>query len=512
MAQAIMVLGTASDVGKSVIAAALCRLLHRRGIRVAPFKAQNMSLNSFVTVEGGEMGRAQVVQAQACGLQPHVDMNPILLKPEADNCSQVIVHGKVWGKHDARNYFARHDELFPFVQESYARLASAYDVIVIEGAGSAAEINLRDKDLVNWPVAHMADAEVFLVADIDRGGVFAQVIGTLDLLRPEERRRVQGIVINKFRGDASLFADGVSFIESRTKLPVLGVVPFMRELELDQEDAVTLDQRRHVDFAPDKVNIAVVLLPHMSNFSDFAALVAEPDVNLRYAAAPEKLAGADAVILPGSKSTVADLDYLDEKSFRASLAAHVAAGGELIGLCGGLQLLGRNIRDPFHVESGGTRTGFAFLDIDTELTDHKTTVQVEAIPLWLNAGDAGAVQGYEIHMGQTTLGAVAPSFSIFSESENLLATPRLDGAIDREQLIWGTYIHGVFDRPAFRRQWLNRLRQRKSLAPLALAESQSVNRRMASAIDNWADHFEQNINLQLVLDCLGRQNGGKINL
>jgi adenosylcobyric acid synthase len=512
MAQAIMVQGTASDVGKSVIAAAICRLLHRRGIRVAPFKGQNMSLNSFVTIDGGEMGRAQVVQAQACGLQPHVDMNPILLKPEADNCSQVIVHGKVWGKYDARNFFARHDKLFPFVNECYARLASAYDVIVIEGAGSAAEINLRDKDLVNWPVAHMADAEVFLIADIDRGGVFAQVIGTLDLLRPEERRRVKGIVINKFRGDASLFADGVSFIESRTKLPVLGVVPFMRGLDLDQEDSVPLDQRRHVDFTPDKVNIAVALLPHMSNFTDFTALAAEPDVNLRYAAAPGELVGADAVIIPGSKSTVADLDYLEQKNFRAALAAHVESGGELIGLCGGYQMLGRNIRDPFHIESSGTRTGFAFLDIDTELTEIKTTVQVEATPLWLDTGDDGAVQGYEIHMGQTTLGAVAPSFRILAESENQLATPRLEGAINRERLVWGTYIHGVFDQPAFRRQWLNRLRQRKSLAPLALAESQSVNRRLASVIDDWADHFEQNINLQLILSTIGRQNVAKANL
>jgi adenosylcobyric acid synthase len=242
----------------------------------------------------------------------------------------------------------------------------------------------------------------------------------------------------------------------------------------------------------------------MSNFSDFTALAAEPDVILRYIGAPAELAGADAVIIPGSKSTAADLDYLDEKKFRAAIAVHVESGGELIGLCGGLQMLGRNIRDPFHVESGGTSSGFAFLDIDTELTEHKTTAQIEATPLWLDAGDAAAVQGYEIHMGRTTRGAVAPSFRIFSESENQLAAPRLDGAINRERLIWGTYIHGVFDRPAFRRQWLNRLRQRKSLAPLALAQSQIVNQRLASAIDDWADHFEQNINLQPILGAIGR--------
>ena len=503
MAQALMVLGTASDVGKSVIAAALCRLLHRRGFRVAPFKAQNMSLNSFVTSDGGEMGRAQVVQAQACGLAPHVDMNPILLKPEADNCSQVIVQGKVWGKYDAKNYFARHDELFAFVKECYARLAAAHDVIVIEGAGSAAEINLRDKDLVNWPIAHLADAQVLLVADIDRGGVFAQAIGTLDLLQPEERWRVKGIVINKFRGDVSLFDDGVRFIEDRTKIPILGVVPFMRSLELDQEDAVPLDQRRHVEFSPDKVNIAVVLLPHMSNFSDFAALAAEADVALRYAAEPNDLTGADVVILPGSKSTVSDLNYLAEKNFRPALASHIEGGGEVIGLCGGYQMLGREIRDPLHVESGGTCHSFAFLDIASELSEQKTTVQVEATPLWL---DASGVKGYEIHMGRTTLGAETPSFQVVAEAGTALAAPRFDGAMNHDQRIWGTYIHGIFDQPQFRRHWLNRLRQRKSLAPLALAESQSVTRRLDSAIDRWADHFAQNVNLQLILNGLNAKN------
>ena len=296
MVKAIMVMGTASDVGKSVVAAGLCRIFHRAGIDVAPFKAQNMSLNSFVTSDGGEMGRAQVVQAEACGLPPHVDMNPILLKPEADNCSQVIVHGKVWGKHQGRSYFARRDELFRFVQESYRRLAQHHDFIVIEGAGSAAEVNLRDKDIVNWPVAEMADARVLLVADIDRGGVFAQVIGTLDLLCAEERHRVMGIVVNKFRGDLELFADGVRFLEERARLPVLGVLPFLRDLDLDQEDSVEIERRQHVPFTADKVNVAVVLLPHMSNFTDFNSLGAESDVALRYARSPAELSGADAVI------------------------------------------------------------------------------------------------------------------------------------------------------------------------------------------------------------------------
>ena len=283
-ARAIAVLGTGSDVGKSVIAAGLCRLLARRGVRVAPFKAQNMSLNSFVTMEGGEMGRAQVLQAQACGLAPHVDMNPILLKPESDRGSQVIVHGKVWGRYDARSYFQQKRELSRFVTESYERLAGAYEVIVIEGAGSAAEMNLRDRDIVNWPVVELAEAAVVLVADIDRGGVFAQVIGTLDLLSPDERRRVLGVVVNKFRGDPRLFADGVAFLEARTGVPVLGILPFMRDLELDQEDSVEVERSRQAPFTAQTVNVAVVLLPRMSNFTDFNALGAESDVVVRYVA------------------------------------------------------------------------------------------------------------------------------------------------------------------------------------------------------------------------------------
>ncbi|MGB5057018.1 MAG: cobyric acid synthase, partial [Nitrospirales bacterium] len=256
MKRALAILGTGSDVGKSLVTAGLCRLLHRAGVRVAPFKAQNMSLNSFVTTDGGEMGRAQVLQAQACGLAPHVDMNPILLKPEADAKSQVIVQGQVWRSQNARDYFERKSNLFEFVKGSYDRLSKQYDVMVIEGAGSAAEMNLRDRDIVNWPMVEMADASVVLVADIDRGGVFAQVIGTMDLLASEERQRVIGVVINKFRGDLTLFKDGVTIIEERTGVPVLGVLPYLRNLELDQEDSVDIDRLRKTSFEADTVNIA----------------------------------------------------------------------------------------------------------------------------------------------------------------------------------------------------------------------------------------------------------------
>ncbi|MGZ9159211.1 MAG: cobyric acid synthase, partial [Nitrospira sp.] len=364
---AIAILGTGSDVGKSMIVSGLCRLLRRDGFRVAPFKAQNMSLNSFVTPEGGEIGRAQALQAEACGIPPHVDMNPILLKPESNSRSQVIVQGRVLATLDAQAYFARpHDsDLSRAVRESYERLASQYEVIVIEGAGSAAEVNLRDRDLVNWPVVEMADAQVVLVGDIDRGGVFAQIIGTLDLIAPEERARVCGIIINKFRGDLSLFADGVHFISERTGIPVLGVLPFLRDLSLDQEDSLDVERGRPVHFSADRINIAVLLVPHMSNFTDFNALAEESDVRLRYAASPKEATGADVILLPGTKTTLADLGYLREKGFEALIHHHVERGGELVGICGGYQMLGRQIADPEGVEGGGSGQGFGLLHLTT---------------------------------------------------------------------------------------------------------------------------------------------------
>lgn len=501
-----MVMGTASDVGKSVVAAGICRLLYRRGVRVAPFKAQNMSLNSFVTAEGGEMGRAQVLQARACGLLPHVDMNPILLKPEADNRSQVVVNGSVWGTHDAQSYFGRRQVLFHHVRESYERLSGVYDAIVIEGAGSAAEINLRDRDIVNWPVAVMADAGVVLVADIDRGGVFAQIIGTIDLLSPEERRRVVGIVVNKFRGDLTLFSDGVAFIAQHTHIPILGVVPFFRDIQLDQEDSLDLERPGRIEFTKDKVNVAVVLLPRMSNFTDFNVLAAEPDVAVCYAASPSDLTGADVVVLPGSKNTVADLHYLEQAGFGPIIAACVDAGAELVGVCGGYQMLGREIADPFGVEAGGHRQALGFLDVVTELTTQKTTQQVEAMPLYsekeLNESDI--VRGYEIHMGRTQRGRVSPCFRILQRNgrSGKDLPSHEEGAISEDHRVWGTYIHGVFDGPGFRRSWLNRVRRRKGLAPLPFEVSFGVSKHLAAAIDRWADHLEQHLKLEPIFTTL----------
>ncbi|MDH3503020.1 MAG: cobyric acid synthase [Nitrospirota bacterium] len=505
--KSIAILGTGSDVGKSLVTAGLCRLLHRAGVSVAPFKAQNMSLNSFVTPDGGEMGRAQVLQAHACGLAPHVDMNPILLKPEADAKSQVIVQGKVWGSQQARDYFERKSQLFEFVKGSYDRLSRQYEVIVIEGAGSAAEMNLRDRDIVNWPVVEMADAAVVLVADIDRGGVFAQVIGTMDLLAPEERRRVIGVVINKFRGDLTLFEDGVKIIEERIGVPVLGVLPYLRNLELDQEDSVDIERFRMTPFEEGTVNIAVVLLPHMSNFTDFNQLAAESDVALRYVASSQELHGADAVVLPGSKTTITDLEYLQKAGFDEALLTHVQRGGEIMGVCGGFQMLGKEITDPQHVETGGSSKGLGFLQVKTELLAHKKTVQVRARSLLESWGYECLVEGYEIHMGATKGAKSIPScFRVLTgqadrSSED--SETRVDGAMSLDGRVWGTYIHGVFDQPGFRRQWLNRVRGRKGLAPLEMEISEVVSQRLSRAVDRWADHLEAHLDVYPIFSALG---------
>jgi adenosylcobyric acid synthase len=503
MARALAVLGTGSDVGKSLITAGICRLLHRNRVRVAPFKAQNMSLNSFVTPDGHEIGRAQALQAEACGIPPHVDMNPILLKPESDSCSQVVVQGKVFAKRDASAYCSDRQLLWSVVSDSYTRLAGQYEVVVIEGAGSAAEINLRERDLVNWPVVKLADAQVLLVADIDRGGVFAQVIGTLDLLEPAERARVCGVIINKFRGDAKLFTDGVEFLESRNGIPVLGVVPFLHDLMLDQEDSLDLVRNQQASFASGRINIAVILLPHMSNFTDFNILAAEEDVALRYVSAPSALVDADIVIIPGSKSTLADLCYLREKGFVPLLDIHLQGRREVIGICGGYQMLGRQIADPHCIEQGGTGIGLSYLNVETELKQTKYTTQVEACPTDCFPTGHGLVRGYQIHMGVTLRLDERPCFRVRAHSglggdahpSNAPHQEEFDGAIRKDGLVWGTYIHGVFDEPDFRRAWLNCARRRKRLPPLALRASQSVTFRLQGELDRWADHLSTHVNL-----------------
>ncbi|MDE3049591.1 MAG: cobyric acid synthase [Nitrospirota bacterium] len=510
-ARGIAILGTGSDVGKSLIVAGFCRLLSRRGVRVAPFKAQNMALNSFVTFEGGEIGRAQALQAQACGIEPTVDMNPILLKPESDSRSQVVVRGNVYETLDALAYFERKETLFNIVRECYARLAREYECVVIEGAGSAAEINLRDRDMVNWPVVELADASVVLVADIDRGGVFAQIIGTLDLLAPHERQRVRGVIVNKFRGDRRLFEDGVRMLESRTDLPVLGVVPFLRDLRLDQEDSLDLARSRSVQFKPDLINVVVVLLPRMSNFTDFNTLAAEKDVALRFAASPEDLRGADVVMLPGSKNTLDDLDYLVTSGFPGALASHVYGGSELVGICGGYQMLGQAIADPKGLERGGTSRGLGFLDVMTELDAPKICRQVCATSLLHGVEQHKPVRGYEIHMGRISRGAVNPCFQI-EASETLEGNARGDeGAASENDLVWGTSIHGLFDQAGFRRGWLNRARNWKGLPPVSPRESELVTTQLRAELDRWADHLEQYVSMDAIYSVFeGRSRRGSV--
>jgi len=506
-AEALAILGTGSDVGKSVVTAGICRLLSRSGIRVAPFKAQNMSLNSFVTPEGLEIGRAQALQATACGIAPHVDMNPILLKPESDRCSQVVVLGRAFAKQAASAYFDGRRTLWSVVEDSYARLASRYEMMVIEGAGSAAEVNLRKQDLVNWPVVKMANAHVLLVADIDRGGVFAQILGTLDLLEPDERDRVCGVVVNKFRGDAKPFTDGVRFLESRGGVPVLGVIPYLHDLMLDQEDSLGHVTSQGARFASDRVNIAVVLLPHMSNFTDFNILSAEKDVALRYASTPAMLSDADIVIIPGSKSTVADLSYLREKGFVPFLEQHHQHEREMVGICGGYQMLGRTIADPDHVEQGGTSSGLGFLNIETTLLGTKYTRQVEARPTGEFMPESTPVRGYEVHMGVTLRAKELPCFTVYSPtaqgqkvpSRVTMSEEAYDGAVRSDGLVWGTYIHGVFDEPEFRRSWLNRVRRRKRLSPLPGFVSRLTSTRLQNELDRWADHVARHLDISRLL-------------
>jgi adenosylcobyric acid synthase len=460
-----MILGAGSDVGKSILVAALCRIFRQEGIRVAPFKAQNMALNSFITPEGGEMGRAQVVQAQAAGLTPQVDMNPILLKPCSDVGSQVIVHGRVYGNLAAREYYEHKPRLVRKVMESYRRLAADYDLIVLEGAGSAVELNLKKNDLVNFSMAKRADAAVLLVADIDRGGVFAATIGTHHLLTRAERRRLQGFIINKFRGDISLFDTGVRIIEARTRKRVLGVVPFLKDLVLPQEDSVALERKmgQAAAAAAHGVQIGIIRLPHISNYTDFDPLEQEPGVSVRYLDHRRALADLDLLILPGTKNTIADLLYLEQTGLAGKIKRYAQGGGRVIGICGGFQILGQWVRDPMGVEGNLPEArGLGLLPLITTMAGEKTTTQVEAKFLGLeNRGPH--VAGYEIHMGRTEpVGEGQPVFRI--ERRLLESVDLVDGWASTDFRIWGSYIHGLFDRDAFRRAWLADLRRERGLS------------------------------------------------
>jgi adenosylcobyric acid synthase len=463
-ARVIMVQGTASSAGKSVIVAALCRIFRQDGRRVAPFKAQNMALNSFITAEGGEIGRAQVVQAEAAGVAPTVDMNPVLLKPTSDAGCQVIVMGRVARNISARDYYSYTPSLLETVTAALERLRATYDVIVIEGAGSPAEINLKDREIANMRIAGIAGAPVLLAGDIDRGGVFASLVGTLELLDEKEQRYVKGLIINKFRGDVSLLQPALDFLEKRTGRPVLGVIPYFRDIRLAQEDSVYLDERQ-AGPAGD-LEIAVIRLPHISNYDDFDPFE-EEGVRVNYVHRRSGLGDPHLIIIPGTKSTVADLAYLRESGLADIILAKARAGTPVVGVCGGYQMLGEKIMDPHRVESLEAEVaGLGLLPVATEFAPEKSTRQVRATVLadyGLLAGAAGIeVSGYEIHMGQSRSEPGAPVFRVG-------ATPAgpadyTDGVLDAGGLIFGTYLHGLFHNDAFRRVFLNNLRRRHGLA------------------------------------------------
>ena len=465
-ARAIMVLGTSSHVGKSLITAALCRIFADMGVRVAPFKSQNMSLNSAATIEGLEIGRAQALQAEAARIPASVHMNPILLKPSGNMSSQVVVRGKVWGNVSASNYHLRRvEELMPVVRESYGTLAAQYDVIILEGAGSPAEINLKQHDIVNMRMAELADASCLLIGDIDRGGVFASLFGTVHLLEPSEQSRIKGLVINKFRGDVDLLLPGLRMIEQRLDKPCLGVIPYLPDLLLEEEDSLGLPSSQQSDWmadqSPDRpLRIAVVALPSFSNFTDFDALQQEPSVSLRFCRTPGQLGLADLVILPGSKQTASDLLWMIGQGLASAIATH-AQRSLLFGICGGMQMLGTAIADPHGMEHEHDVEALGLLPFSTRMSSSKVTRQAHgqlATPCFFGQPAAALpLSGYEIHLGETIYHGQPGHFAVLHDGTH-------DGCASPDGRILATYLHGIFDDDVFRHALIASARAFHSLA------------------------------------------------
>lgn len=441
-----MIQGTTSDAGKSTLVAGICRVLYRRGMKVAPFKPQNMALNSAVTSDGGEIGRAQAVQAQACGLAPHTDMNPVLLKPNSDTGCQVIIHGKVLGNQEASAYHDYKKTAMQAVLASYQRLSTQYDYLVVEGAGSPAEINLREGDIANMGFAEAVDCPVILIADIDRGGVFAHIVGTLALLSETEQARVVGFVINRFRGDIALLQSGLDWLEQETGKPVLGVLPYLHNFHLEAEDAISTVSINKTE-AEARLKVIVPVLPHISNHTDFDALRLHPNVDFQFVKLDEAIPPADLIILPGSKNVRGDLQYLKGYGWQQALTQHLRYGGKILGVCGGFQMLGQAIVDPYGMEGeAGASAGFGWLEMQTTLEKEKQLKQVTGKLNFVEGFSGATVHGYEIHMGM--------SEGIALGSPALWIEGKPEGAVSPDQQVAGTYVHGLFDHPESCAAWL----------------------------------------------------------
>ena len=487
-----MVVGTTSHAGKSFMTAALCRLLARQGWRVAPFKGQNMALNSYVTSTGGEIGYAQAVQAWAAGVNPRVEMNPILLKPQGNMTSQVILRGKAVGTVSAADYYEKYFDLgWEIVQEALYRLSLEFDLVICEGAGSPAEVNLKHRDLTNMRVAKHLNATTILVVDIERGGAFAHVVGTLELLEPNERSLIKGIVINKFRGDKELLTSGVEWLEQHTGIPVLGVIPWSENI-LPAEDSLDLfEQRKSKHHSELEINI--VRLPRISNFTDFDPLEAEPSVSIKYLNLKDSLGHPDAVIIPGTKTTVADLVAMENSGLAQQLREYSAAGGTILGICGGFQILGQRVIDPEGFEGDpGEYKGLNLLPITTILSQNKIARQRQVYSQYPQAGLP--VDGYEIHQGRSRINQKMRIAD--EEFHQIFDDPGL-GLVNSSQSIWGCYLHGIFDNGPWRRSWLNHLRKQRGMSSLATGIPNYREEREAG-LNSLADIVNRNLNLKLL--------------
>lgn len=484
-----MIQGTASDSGKSILVAGLCRIFHQDGLKVMPFKSQNMALNSYITMQGKEMGRAQVFQAEAAGIEPDARMNPVLLKPTSDRKSQVIFNGKVLCDMDAVEYHEFKPQLIERISDLYQELLKENDVIVLEGAGSPAEINLNSRDIANMGMAKIANAPVLLVADIDKGGVFASIYGTIHLLKPEERERIKGIIINKFRGDIALLDPGLKMIEDLTNVPVVGVIPYA-QLNIEDEDSVALSKVSRLYNTQKDLDVAVIGLSKMSNFTDFKSLESEPDVSVRYVFPGDQLGSPDILILPGSKNTLEDCLYLENSGLAKEILRVRNEGKMIIGICGGFQLLGKMLHDPNRIESNhGSLQGLGLLNIETYFEREKTTTRVEA-----KVGEE-TISGYEIHMGRSENHEQHYFAQIISA--NGKAVSRNDGAVSLDKRVLGTYLHGVFDNSTWKRKLLNQVRKSKGLSPIeniTMPYSEYKNQEY----DKLADLIRENIDLEKI--------------